>query len=438
MCDSLVALKPATANGSIIYGKSADCEINEANAVVRIPHRTHVKGEGVRTTHLMIPQAEETYEVILTKACWTYGCEIGINEFGLAMGEEAVYTTEDKAETEDGLIGPDLARLALERTTNCREAIALITSLLEKYGQGGNGEMKGNSHFDSSFMMADRNEAYILETAGRKWAVKKVDTIGSISNMLSIREDWDSTSGQPAGEIRVDWAARYGRPETPPILGSPQRQQITYQALENNKGSITVKSTFELMRHHGDGFNPAKMPAHQNICVHVGPQKNRWWQADGVMVTEAEDESIIVWVTGTSGTCVSIFKPVFLGLDLPDMGPEPNDIFNPQALWWKHELLHRRAMRDFDRFMPEIRNDFDLIEAELLENASGVKRGSLKEKKELMEYSFRVSLAATEKWIKVLSLSKISDIEDQAYGNMWDLVNNECGISKEIPNLNKS
>jgi secernin len=438
MCDSLVALKSATANKSVIYGKSADCEVNEANALVRIPRMHHVKGEMVRTTHLMIPQAEETYEIILTKACWTYGCEIGINEFGLAMGEEAVYTTEDRVETGDGLIGPDLARLALERTTNCQEAIELMTALLEQYGQGGNGEMKGNSHFDSSFMMADRDEAYILETAGRKWAVKKVDTIGSISNMLSIRDDWDSTSASTDGETRLDWATRYGRPEVPPMLGSLQRQHITYQALEKNIGNITIKTIFNLMRQHGDGYNPAKMPAHQNICVHVGPQKNRWWQADGGMVTEADDEGIIVWVTGTSGTCVSIFKPVFLGLELPDIGPEPTNIFNPQALWWKHELLHRRAMRDFDRFVPEIRNEFDKIEAELLENASGIKRGSLKEKKELMEYSFRETLAATGKWIKVLSLSKIRDIEDQAYGDMWDLVNNECGISKEITNLTKS
>ena len=51
-------------------------------------------GEAVRITHLVIPQAEQTYEVLLTKAFWTYGCEIGVNEFGLAMGEEAVFTTE--------------------------------------------------------------------------------------------------------------------------------------------------------------------------------------------------------------------------------------------------------------------------------------------------------------------------------------------------------
>ena len=40
------------------------------------------------------------------------------------------------------------------------------------------------------------------------------------------------------------------------------------------------------MRHHNPGYHPATADAHHNICVHAGPQENRWWQADGVMVTD--------------------------------------------------------------------------------------------------------------------------------------------------------
>ena len=154
MCDTFVALPSATAAQSVIFAKSADCEVNEANALVRIPGMKHLPGEAVRITHLVIPQALQTYEIILTKAFWTYGCEIGINEFGLAMGEEAVYTIEASQEDRDGIIGPDLMRLGLERAKTCREAIEVMTSLLEKYGQGGSAELKGNSHFDSSFLMS--------------------------------------------------------------------------------------------------------------------------------------------------------------------------------------------------------------------------------------------------------------------------------------------
>jgi secernin len=426
MCDTFVALPGATQQHTMLFAKSADCEVNEANAVVRIPARRHVKGESVRITHLVIPQAEQTYEVLLTKAFWTYGCEIGVNEFGLSMGEEAVFTTEMLNEEQDGIIGPDLMRLGLERARNCREAIAVMTRLLELYGQGGSAELKGNSHFDSSFIMSDPDEAYILETAGRQWAVKKVDSVASISNMLGIRRDYTACSSSVAGK---DWAAEFALPEVPPTLGSPQRQAVTLNGLQQSLGEITPKTMFDIMRHHDSGYNPASAEAHRNICVHAGPQENRWWQADGVMVTDAGPQGVMAWLTATSGNCVSIFKPVFLGLDMPDIGPLPAETFDPKSLWWKHELLHRRAMADFDHLVPEIRQDFDPLEAEFLSQAETVKRGTPGEKAEFMEYCFRKALAATEAWIARLQTRRDLKFSDPAYRAMWARLNAEAGLT---------
>jgi secernin len=428
MCDTLAALPPSTIGNVVIFAKSADCEVNEANAVVRIPRQKHHPGEVVRLTHLAIPQASETFEILLTKAFWTYGCEMGINEYGLAMGEEAVYTTQDQTETKDGVIGPDLMRIGLERARNCQEAIEIMTGLLEQYGQGGNCEMSGNSHFDSSFLMSDTREAYILETAGRDWVVKQIKDIGSISNLLLIGEDWDRYS-KSDGNGKVDWAKTYGRPEVPPTLGSPTRQLVTYHALKEVQGAIDVKLAFDIMRHHGDGYHPATAEAHQNICIHAGPQENRWWQADGVMVTETGEHGVIAWLTGTSGTCVSIFKPVFLGVELPDFGPLPTENFNPASLWWKHELLHRRAMADFDKLVPEIRQDFDQIEAKFLAAAQSVKYGSDKEKKDFMEYCFRKAMQATEQWIERLRGRRDLVFEDPAYRAMWQRMNREADLA---------
>jgi secernin len=428
MCDTLVALPAATVSGSVIFAKSADCEVNEANALVRIPGKKHLPGEAVRITHLVIPQAPETYEVILTKAFWTYGCEIGINEFGLAMGEEAVYTTEASKEDRDGIIGPDLMRLALERARNCREAIDVMTRLLEEYGQGGSAELKGNSHFDSSFLMSDTQEAYILETAGRQWAVRQVDSIGSISNLLQIGAGWDRISLESKGQ-KLDWASTFGLPEVPPTLGSPERQSITYGCLDSARGRFDVKAAFDLMRHHGDGYHPATAGAHRNICVHAGPQENRWWQADGVMVTETGPDGMVAWVTGTSGTCVSIFKPVFLGVELPDIGPLPTEHFDPRSLWWKHELLHRRAMADFDGLVPEIRKQFDALEASFLAQAQTVIKGTGEEKREFSNYCFREAMQATEEWIARLRTRTDLKFQDPAYRAMWQKLNAEAGLS---------
>lgn len=428
MCDTLVARPGATQHHTMLFAKSADCEVNEANAIARIPAKKHVKGEAVRVTHLVIPQAEQTYEVFLTKAFWTYGCEIGVNEFGLAMGEEAVYTTE-MAEEKDGLIGPDLMRLGLERGRNCHEAIEVMTSLLETYGQGGSAELKGNSHFDSSFLMADTHEAYILETAGRKWAVRQVDDVGSISNMLGIASNWTRCSQPAIGGEKLDWARTYALPEIPPNLGAPDRQAITYKGLVAKKGQIDVRTMFDIMRQHSQGYHPATAGAHRNICVHAGPQENRWWQADGVMVTDVSQDGVIAWVTGTSGNCVSIFKPVFLGVDLPDIGPYPDEHFDPRSLWWKHELLHRRAMADFEHLVPEIRQDFDRLEDEFLAQADGVQEGTLAEKKDFMDYCFQKAMAATEAWIACLRARSDLTFKDPAYRVMWQKLNAEAGLT---------
>jgi dipeptidase len=50
MCDTFAALPNATRDGNVLFAKSADCEINEANALVRIPARRHAAGESVRIT----------------------------------------------------------------------------------------------------------------------------------------------------------------------------------------------------------------------------------------------------------------------------------------------------------------------------------------------------------------------------------------------------
>ena len=68
-------------------------------------------------------------------------------------------------------------RLALERCGTAREAVDTVTSLLTKHGQGGpccEDPSYGQWTYHSSFLFADRREAWTLETAGRLWVAKKI------------------------------------------------------------------------------------------------------------------------------------------------------------------------------------------------------------------------------------------------------------------------
>ncbi|MBC7814375.1 MAG: C69 family dipeptidase, partial [Burkholderiales bacterium] len=398
MCDSFVALPPATINKTTIFAKSADCQINEAHALVHYPRRSHIPGEALRATHRVIPQAAETYEVIMSKSFWTWGAEIGVNEYGVSIGNEAVFTTLQKQETAEGLMVIDMLRIGLERGKSARAAVDAIVAVLEAFGQGGNCELTGNSHFDGSYLITDPNEAWILETAGRQWAARKLtDSVGSISNVLSI-DKWDISSLTE----RHNWANSYTEEDIVPKIGSRERQACAYNGLAASRGNVSVKTFFNVLRQHDDGYDPATAPAHTNICLHAGPSEYRQWQACGAMVTEVGEQGIIAWATATSGNCVSIFKPLFLGIELPDTGPYPTEHYDPRSLWWKHELLHRRAMAGFDDVVPEIRRDFDALEDEFLAAAPSLMNGTAQEKKAFVEDCFRKAESATQAWIERL------------------------------------
>ena len=168
MCDTMVALPPTTAAGGVLFAKNSDRERNEAQPVSWHPRARHAPGTRLRCTYIDIPQAARTNAVILSKPYWIWGAEMGVNEHGVAIGNEAVFT---KAKREKpGLLGMDLLRLGLERGASAEEAVTVITDLLQQYGQGG---QAGHTHklvYDNSFIVSDRREAWILETVGRVWA----------------------------------------------------------------------------------------------------------------------------------------------------------------------------------------------------------------------------------------------------------------------------
>src|SRR5690554_6713593 len=97
---------------------------------------------------------------------------MGCNEFGLNIGNEAVFTKEPYRKK--GLLGMDMLRIALERCKTSVEALQLLIDLLGRYGQGGNCGFQKRFTYHNSFLIADKNSAYVLETAGEYWAAKKV------------------------------------------------------------------------------------------------------------------------------------------------------------------------------------------------------------------------------------------------------------------------
>ena len=79
-------------------------------------------------------------------------------------------------------------RLGLERGKSAREAMDVVCSLLDRHGQGGNCfESRYRFTYHNSFIVADRSEAWILETAGPHWAAEQIKCMCCQSKVNALK-----------------------------------------------------------------------------------------------------------------------------------------------------------------------------------------------------------------------------------------------------------
>jgi dipeptidase len=339
----------------------------------------------LQCTYISIPQVEKTFEVFLSRPFQMWGAEMGINEFGLVIGNEAVFTNVKISKNNDGLTGMDMLRLALERCRTAPEAVKTITSLLLKYGQDACGGYKNKDFFyHNSFIIADPNEAYILETAGKSWAVKKVKGFDSISNGLSIHADYKylhlekekrnfpfSLIPKPkpfsfSGHFSDFLYTKIGRASI--------RQQCSSNLISASKGNMTVELAIQILQTHNlpdPEFQPKKATT-ASLCMHATGLTNPS-QTTGSMVAEVRGNGpSTVWLTGTSMPCLSVFIPFFFGTDIlkdfPQPGPESDS-----SLWWEAEKVHQWICKDYQERKKEfwsrakqLQNEFLREEAKLI------------------------------------------------------------------------
>lgn len=217
-CDTWVALKNATKSGYVILAKNSDRTLFDCQPLVFYPRHSWDAGTELNIGRISIPQVQETYATIGSSPYWCWGYEEGINEFGVAIGNEGIWTKvlveeisayKNGNEPKLGPTGMDYVRLGLERGRTAREALTVITKLIEKYGQFGSGiPTQGvDGAYHNSFIIADAKEAWVLETAGIRWIAKKFDKGSTpISNKLSITTEWDiSSSDLMDYAIAKDW-----------------------------------------------------------------------------------------------------------------------------------------------------------------------------------------------------------------------------------------
>ena len=157
-CTSFLVGKKASTDGSVFISYNAD-DYGMYGHLIYLPHAIHPQGTVRKiidgdTNHYLgeIPEARETYKV-----------NGYINEFQVSIMESTWGGREELVDSKGIIDYVSLMRIALQRSKTAREAINVMTTLVEKYGYTSSGE---------SFSIADKNEIWIMEMIGKGDAQK--------------------------------------------------------------------------------------------------------------------------------------------------------------------------------------------------------------------------------------------------------------------------
>lgn len=353
MCDTQVLM----AGGATWFAKNSDREPSEPQPVVRLAAVRGDAAPAVRTTYLEIPQVPDRCAVILSRPVWCWGAEMGANAHGVVIGNEAIFSR--RASTAPALLGMDLVRLGLERAGSADEALEVMTRLLETHGQGGPAGFRDKSFcYDSSFLIADARGAWVLETAGRDWAAKRVQGHYAISNGLTLGRERDRASA--AVGPGVDFARDHDTRLVPYFARSAERRALSLEQLADAAPGSFARMAAHL-RAHRDGNEDPAGGSNRDVCMHAAGFIRRH-QTTGSMIARVTAAGPVLLFTGTSAPCLSIFRPVAFEGDFSVLTPPERRV--EAMLWRRHEFLHRRALAD-DELRQRLRATRDPIETRL-------------------------------------------------------------------------
>jgi dipeptidase len=444
MCDTMVATGRSVAEIGTLFAKNSDREPGEAQFLEFVPRRHYRSGSTVKLTYIEVPQVAETHAVLLSKPFWIWGAEMGANDRGVAIGNEAVYAKVPPGRR-PALIGMDLLRLGLERGDSARHALDTMIALLERHGQGGSCGHRRRRFYDNSFIVADADEAFVFETFGREWAVERVGGIRTISNALSIGTSYERISAGAADLARdMGWTAGNGKLDFTETFANVARDKISQgrarcarstEVLRSRNAPLNASDMMTAVRDHGAGNGPGSgwrpdRGFDKSICMHASAPARRG-QTTGSMVSVLCAGRTVHWLTGSAAPCTGLFKPVLMEHGLPDRRPKANDRYNPRARWWRHERLHRAILADFPARLAAIAAERDALEATFVaridEVLSDDGRGAAARRAKAVAACWDEADAAEDRWLREVSALPVREPADVGYRRGWRRLNRLAG-----------
>lgn len=315
MCDTFALM----VNGQTYFGKNSDREPDEPQFV---EWHDSVSPAKTQLTYIPVQRSKQTVSTWISRPSWMWGAEMGMNEYGVCIGNEAVFTQLiEKRKT--ALLGMDLLRLALEESKSAIQALHTITGYLEEYGQGGAAGFKNkNFKYDNSFLIADSHSVWKLETAGQLWVAKEY-THGeqpqqiAISNHLSIETDFDLHSenlfsvakakGYWNGNDDFNFKDCFATWFMPWAGKADKRKQSNISRLKQVDLTQNIPAQLaKILQQHVKGEQHS---GNGDVCMH-STGILRPSATTQSMVAELKGRDSLIWMTGSPTPCQSLYQPL--------------------------------------------------------------------------------------------------------------------------------
>jgi len=359
-CDTMVATPGATGHGHTIFAKNSDRPWDECQPL-ELQEAEAGRSGSAGTQFVDVPKVESTYRHVGSRPWWCWGYEQGFNEHQVVIGNEALGSKLETS-TEPKLVGMEILRLGLERGRTAREAVDAMTGLISEYGQGKFENDAGVRTYDNGYIVADPREAFVIETAGHEWALKRVDGALGISNVYSVETDYESVSdgaeklardqGWWTGEGVFNFADAYTK-DVRDFGSGAMRRRRSCAVLGDKARNVGVDTMMSVLSDHSDATNPnepyqAGIDPGNGICVHYkrdeqGDIKGGNTAASLVADLCSDDSRLPIYWCSFYSPCLSLWFPVFVEAELPAVlargGQHATD--ETDSPWW---LFHKLNM----------------------------------------------------------------------------------------------
>lgn len=376
-CTTILVGNSATADGSVLHGHNEDMGFTAVGRFWSVAGSSHKEGEKVEVPYVSLDVPKETYRYwasgnafgtsglgIATESRPYDSVLVGMNEFGLTMSCNWMYSKEENLPGK-GVRRYAMRQLILERAKTAREAVDLVTALINEYGQADWGGL--------TYCLADPQEAWIVETTSKNWVARRVkdDEVLVVANRFTIGEEFDLASPNlvkmaeengwfdPEAGTPFNFKVAYGDPVRMSSPYDADREERAYSLLNGKIGAVFPDDIMMVLTDAYEGTSKYHKPINHmepwedvtdklliprairtNLC-----QSSTVAHLRGDMPVEVGS---VLWyamnIPGYSG-----YFPVYAGASsVPEEFQNVNSAYGPKSAWWTLRMLQKVTDQDHD------------------------------------------------------------------------------------------